>query len=78
MDEEMEEQIQLESVIKEYDKIYKQACQIHFNKDTDDNDDNVNENMLISSSPYSLDKGKSWSKILEKIDKLHEKGGNLG
>jgi hypothetical protein len=72
MDEEMEEQIQLESVIKEYDKIYKQACQIHFNNNENDTIKD-NEYDIISSSPYSLDKGKSWTKILEKIDKLHEK-----
>ena len=71
MDEEMYEQIQLEGVLKEYDKLYKKACRIHINED-----DSPNENMIISSSPYSLGKGKSWNEILEKIDKLHVRAGH--
>lgn len=67
MDEEMYEQIQLEGVLKEYDKLYKKACRIHVKED------DSQDNMIISSSPYSLGKGKSWNEILEKIDKLHIK-----
>ena len=71
MDEEMYEQIQLEGVLKEYDKLYKKACRIHVKED-----DSPNENMIVSSSPYSLGKGKSWNEILEKIDKLHVRAGH--